>query len=269
MRSASLERRRPSPGPARSERSCAWTCVVTSITGICWSAAHSTRSISAPYLGSRTRSATLALPVQVTLPGRCQSVGREGRQRDPRLGGAVVGSTRVVSAIGAPALRRRREGDLGRRQARRQTEGAGGDAGLQHVTTIHLNSSPWLCLPGRVGIPSTGMSRPSRTNPHRTRQRSVPEARQDCRPRPAAVNGRYRPEIGLAHAVVGQELATRAGKLDAAVLQHVAAMGDLERGHDVLLDQQDGEALLVQAAHDAEDLLHDGRARGRARARRT
>jgi hypothetical protein len=42
----------------------------------------------APYLGSRTRSATLALPV----PGdvaRAMPVGRlEGRQRDPRLVGA-------------------------------------------------------------------------------------------------------------------------------------------------------------------------------------
>ena len=61
-------------------------------------------------------------------------------------------------------------------EARRQTEGAGGDAGLQHVATIHLKSPPMALSAGEGGHPTDGMSEPSRINPHRTRQRSVPEA---------------------------------------------------------------------------------------------
>ena len=53
----------------------------------------------------------------------------------------------------------------------------------------------------------------------------------------ARAPARLEAEIGLAHAIIVQKLATRTGKLDAAVLQDVAAMGDLERGHDILLDQ--------------------------------
>ena len=36
-------------------------------------------------------------------------------------------------------------------------------------------------------------------------------------------------------------------------------MGDPERGHDVLFDQQNREAFLIQSPHDAEHLLHDCR----------
>src|SRR6185437_3238770 len=79
-----------------SDRSCVRTWVVTSMTGFWTSALHSTCSISAPYLGSRTRSMTLALPVQLTLPGRCQSApSKVGRGIHALL--AKVGSTRVMT----------------------------------------------------------------------------------------------------------------------------------------------------------------------------
>ena len=46
---------------------------------------------------------------------------------------------------------------------------------------------------------------------------------------------------------------------DAAVLQHVGAVRDLERHRDVLLDQQDGEAALVEQADGVQHLLHHQR----------
>ena len=50
-----------------------------------------------PYFGSRTCSATLALPVQLVLPGRCQSASAKVGNGIHALV-AKVGSTRVVSA---------------------------------------------------------------------------------------------------------------------------------------------------------------------------
>ena len=110
------------PWPGTSERSCAWTWAVISTSGDCWSAAHSTRSISAPYLGSFTRSVTLALPrpgdVARTLP-----VGRlEGRQRDPRLGGAGGRLDAHGQRVGAPALWHGRVGCLRRGKTRCEAE---------------------------------------------------------------------------------------------------------------------------------------------------
>jgi hypothetical protein len=85
------------PWPGTTDRFCAWTCATISITGACWSAAHSTLSISAPYLGSRTRSATRAFPVQVTAPGRCQSGASKVGSGIHALIAPAVGSTRVAS----------------------------------------------------------------------------------------------------------------------------------------------------------------------------
>ena len=50
-----------------------------------------------PYFGSRTRSATRALPVQLVLPGRCQSDSLKVGSGIQALV-AKVGSTFVVSA---------------------------------------------------------------------------------------------------------------------------------------------------------------------------
>ena len=56
---------------------------------------------------------------------------------------------------------------------------------------------------------------------------------------------------------------------DAAVLEHVAVVGDVERHVGVLLDQQDGRAALaVDAHHDLEDLLASAWATGPGSARR-
>ena len=48
------------------------------------------------------------------------------------------------------------------------------------------------------------------------------------------------------------KLACPAGKRDGAVFEHIAAMGDGERLHHVLLDQQDRQALLVDALDQGE-----------------
>ena len=74
---------------------------------------------------------------------RALPVGRlEGRQRDPRLVGAARRLDAHGEHIGAPALRHRRVGCLRRGKTRRETDGAGGDAGFQDVTTIHLVLPP-------------------------------------------------------------------------------------------------------------------------------
>src|SRR5690348_978913 len=66
-------------------------------------------------------------------------------------------------------------------------------------------------------------------------------------------------EIGLAHALVVQELGAGAGEDDTPVLEHVSAARDLERDGDVLLDEQDGDAALVQHMDGMQHLLHDER----------
>ncbi len=44
-----------------------------------------------------------------------------------------------------------------------------------------------------------------------------------------------------------------------AVVEHIGAIGDLNRGADILLHQQHGDALLAGRHHHAEDFLHDQR----------
>src|ERR1041385_6953166 len=68
-------------------------------------------------------------------------------------------------------------------------------------------------------------------------------------------------EVAAADGVVGLELGARAREHDAAGLEHVARVGSLQREVRVLLDDQDGQALvLVQLADDPEQLRdQDGR----------
>src|SRR5262249_46370073 len=54
-----------------------------------------------------------------------------------------------------------------------------------------------------------------------------------------------------------RQLARGTGQGDAAVLQHVSAVGELERDGGHLLDQDDGHALIAQRANGARDLQHD------------
>src|SRR5579883_507436 len=66
-------------------------------------------------------------------------------------------------------------------------------------------------------------------------------------------------EAALAQAGMLGELAGAAGQGHDAALQHVGAMGDRQRLHDVLLDQQNREALAVQSADQGEHLLYQKR----------
>src|SRR5882672_5411638 len=66
-------------------------------------------------------------------------------------------------------------------------------------------------------------------------------------------------EIGLPNPIVVEKLLAGAAHDDAPVLQHIGAARDLEREGDVLLDQEDGEAALVQDADGMQYLLHDQR----------
>src|SRR3954468_1169156 len=66
-------------------------------------------------------------------------------------------------------------------------------------------------------------------------------------------------EVRLANPVVMQQLGTGAAHDDAAVLEHIGTLRDLERYGDVLLDQQDRHAALVQHMDGAQHFLHHER----------
>src|SRR5437899_1897387 len=67
-------------------------------------------------------------------------------------------------------------------------------------------------------------------------------------------------QIGLPDAVGARELRARPAHDDLAGLEHVGAVADLQRLHDVLLDEEDAHALLVERPEDAEQFpAHAGR----------
>ena len=76
-------------------------------------------------------------------------------------------------------------------------------------------------------------------------------------------------DIGAAHETHSEisalHFASRASALpvpescDEAGLQHIGAVGEIERHSGVLLDQQHGRALVADALQDVEDLLHQPR----------
>src|SRR6185369_7828550 len=66
-------------------------------------------------------------------------------------------------------------------------------------------------------------------------------------------------EIFVHAAHVGLELGARDHVDHAAVLDDVVPVGELLREAEVLLDQHDGEALVLQPLDGAADLLHDHR----------
>ena len=156
------------PWPGCRERFCVCTWVVTSITGLCSLVAHSTRSISAPYLGSSTRSATRALPVQLTLPGRCQSsalkVGSGIHALSAKVGSRRVVSSKVRQPFGTGVKPTSAEATRGARLKAPVAKPA--------FKTLRrfIEDSPLAEAPGRGrSLPSSDLTRPSRTNPHRTR----------------------------------------------------------------------------------------------------
>src|SRR4051794_23331159 len=67
------------------------------------------------------------------------------------------------------------------------------------------------------------------------------------------------PHIGPAHVVAGEKLRRLPPRLDAADLQQVGAVDDLQHLGDVLLDDQHRVALGADAAHELEELRHDDR----------
>jgi len=68
-------------------------------------------------------------------------------------------------------------------------------------------------------------------------------------------------KVPTLYASVRQQRLAPAGEHDAAGLEDVSAVAQLERLHDALLDQQDGQPALAPDAMDGlEDLLDDARA---------
>src|SRR6202165_459971 len=64
----------------------------------------------------------------------------------------------------------------------------------------------------------------------------------------ARVRAMSEAEIGALQIAIAQERRGRPLEHDAAVLQHIRTMRDLERLADILLDEQYGQAFLVQPA---------------------
>src|SRR5258705_13242707 len=69
-------------------------------------------------------------------------------------------------------------------------------------------------------------------------------------------------QISLPDPVIMQKLVARPAHDDAPVLENVSALRDLERDGDVLLDEEDRHAALVEEADGAQDFLdhHGGEA---------
>src|SRR2546427_12357988 len=72
------------------------------------------------------------------------------------------------------------------------------------------------------------------------------------------------PEIRRSDARIEGELGARALDRELAGFQHVAVIGDLQRGSRVLLDQQYRYAGCLERGDDIEDLLHDQRREAQA-----
>src|SRR4029077_4962649 len=69
----------------------------------------------------------------------------------------------------------------------------------------------------------------------------------------ASVGAASRAQIGLAHALVLQQVRCLALQHHASRLEHVGPVGEAERLGRVLLDQEDGDALPGQRRDDVED----------------
>src|SRR2546430_9227900 len=66
-------------------------------------------------------------------------------------------------------------------------------------------------------------------------------------------------EIGGGDFGIATQRGTRSATCDSSNLQHVAAIGDGERRGRILLDQQDGDVVLLQRHYNAQYLLDDQR----------
>ena len=84
-------------------------------------------------------------------------------------------------------------------------------------------------------------------------KRNRPVGRFRCR------RVRLAAEVGVAYLGVVEQLFTAAAHDDVAVLQHVAAISQLQRLVGVLLDKEHGHAIFAQLLDDVEDLLDDDR----------
>src|SRR5262249_11695117 len=80
---------------------------------------------------------------------------------------------------------------------------------------------------------------------------------------PDATGGRARSaggaEVSALHGLAAQQLGGRPLEHDLTRLEDIAAVGHLQRLLGVLLDEQDGDAVGLEPADDAEDLLHEQR----------
>src|SRR5262249_6594733 len=108
--------------------------------------------------------------------------------------------------------------------------------------------------------PSIGMTFRRRASNMTTRSERSHRTSTSCSKSSAArkTTRSLHTEIGLAHAVIGEQRLAGAAQRDAAVLQHIGGGGELERDRDVLLDEKTGQAVAVELANGAQHLLHDG-----------
>ena len=81
----------------------------------------------------------------------------------------------------------------------------------------------------------------------------IPDKKAHLAVRPLAGNWSAA-QVGFADLVIDQQIGTRVLQHHAAVLQHIATVGHLQRLVGVLLDQEHRHALLADLADDVEDL---------------
>src|SRR5258706_10002776 len=63
-------------------------------------------------------------------------------------------------------------------------------------------------------------------------------------------------KVGAAHEVIGQQILGSIAQDDAPLLQHVAAVRNVQRHKGVLLHQEDGDGLLAHGVDGVEDRRH-------------
>src|SRR5471030_463315 len=132
-----------------------------------------------PYFGSRTRSATRALPVQLVLPGRCQSdslkVGSGIQALVAKFGSTFVVRANVRQPLGIGVKSTAADA---RRGARLMVEAA---------RPAFKRSRRFICLSlsvmsrGGQSLPSSERAEPSRTDLHRNAAAVRTGWRGECR----------------------------------------------------------------------------------------
>src|SRR3989475_5514281 len=119
-----------------------------------------------------------------------------------------------------------------------------------------MMSSPWATL-RTLRTPKT-RDRPAAARPYSAPIRA-PSTSAWARAGTGLPEERQGPEVGAAHPRIGEQVGAAPLADDRAVLEEVRAVGEAERGPDVLLDEEDGDPGPVDLREHAQHRLDDAR----------